>query len=297
MRQAPSTLCNHMLLAPVCSPNVACAARPSIVVHSHIRMSGSMTQKLDRAAIAADSNRLNTHPLYAKVRSIDDLRAFMSQHVYSVWDFMSLLKTLQMQLAPVQVPWRPTGSAAVRHFINEIVSSEESDEGPSFAGGGRTYASHFELYCDAMREVGADPVGVIRFSNVAASRGVDTALALDVVPGPARRFVRTTFDFIETGKPHVVAAAFAFGREHIIPEMFRALLAKMNVAETLAPMFHYYLARHIDLDGAHHGPLALQMVDELVGSDPVKIQEAQEAAHAAIAARILFWDDVLAALT
>jgi hypothetical protein len=108
--------------------------------------------------------------------------------------------------------------------------------------------------------------------------------------------MQTTFDFIATGKTHVVGAAFALGREHIIPEMFRSFLARMNITEQDAPAFHYYLKRHIHLDEGFHAPMALKMMNELIDQDATKLQEAQEAAFAAVNARIKLWDGVLAAI-
>jgi hypothetical protein len=247
-------------------------------------------------AIAALHNPLNRHPLYPAVQSLDDLRLFMSHHIYSVWDFMSLLKNLQHHIAPTTQPWKPRGSPEVRYFINQIVVGEECDDGLPDADGNPTHASHFELYCDAMREVGADPQPAIRFSEVAADRGFEAALALDIAPPAARDFMRSTFGFIATGKPHVAGAAFALGREHIIPEMFRALLAKMNISAAQAPAFHFYLERHIHLDEDFHAPLALRMVNELIGGDAGKLAEAEAAAVAAVRARIGFWDGVLTAM-
>lgn len=255
-----------------------------------------MKHTLDAAVIAGLNDRLDSHPLYAQVQTLADLHIFMAHHVYSVWDFMSLLKYLQLRIAPAAVPWTPSGSPSVRFFINQIVLGEESDEGLPDADGNPTYASHFELYCDAMREVGVDPAGAIRFSETAAAKGVDAALALGTAPAAGRAFVESTFEFIATGKPHVVAAAFAFGREHIIPAMFRALLAKMNIDKAQAPVFHYYLERHIHLDEDFHAPLSLKMVNELIGDDPAKLREAEAAARAAVEARLKFWDGVQAAI-
>lgn len=254
------------------------------------------SQTFSPAVVADLGMPLNNHPLYASVQSLDDLRTFMSHHIYSVWDFMSLLKCLQGHIAPTSIPWAPRGSAEVRFFINQIVVGEECDDGLPDAAGNPTHASHFELYCDAMREVGADPAPAIRFAETAAAKGFEAALALNIAPPAATQFMRSTFDFIATGKPHVVGAAFALGREHIIPAMFRALLAKMGIDAKTAPAFHFYLERHIHLDEDFHAPLALRMVNELVAGDAVKLAEAQAAARAAVKARIGFWDGVKAAL-
>lgn len=254
------------------------------------------THVFSAKAIAALDEKLNKHPLYSAIATVDQLRVFMAHHVYSVWDFMSLLKYLQYRIAPASVPWKPHASADVRFFINQIVLGEESDEGLPGADGKPVYSSHFELYCDAMREIGADPADAIRFADMAWERGIDSALASGIAPAPAHAFMQSTFGFIATDKPHVVGAAFALGREHIIPEMFRALLARMNITEQEAPAFHYYLKRHIHLDEDFHAPLSLKMVNELIGGDAGKLREAEEAAHAAVEARIGFWDGVLATL-
>lgn len=255
-----------------------------------------MRLTFDPSSIAALREKLNQHPVYRSLRGMQDVQRFMAHHVYSVWDFMSLLKTLQQRIAPASSPWTPVGGAPVRRFINEIVLEEESDEGLPDANGDKTYASHFELYCQAMNEVGADPAGALEFAEIAHTQGIDAALATGTAPTPAQRFMRTTFGFIATGKPHVVAAAFALGREQIIPGMFRALLREMRIGKIEAPAFHYYLERHIHLDENHHGPLSLLMLNELCAGDETRLKEAEQAAHRAIEARIAFWDDVLEAL-
>lgn len=236
--------------------------------------------------------QLDTHPVYASLRNIEDLRCFMHHHVFPVWDFMSLAKSLQAVLAPTTLPWRPVGDPAVRRFINEIVLGEESDIGLPDSDGHETYVSHFELYCRAMADIGADPAPAIAFVALAAEQGIDAALQKGVAPAPAIEFMATTFGFIATGKPHVVAAAFALGREHVIPQMFRSFLSGMNVSEADAPAFRYYLERHIHLDEETHGPLSLKMLEELCGGDPQRIREAEDAARQAIEARIHFWDGV-----
>ncbi len=238
--------------------------------------------------------RLDRHPIYESLHTLDDLRVFMSHHVYSVWDFMSLIKYLQHAVAPAAWPWQPGADPTVQRFINELVLEEETDEaGPDRPG---EFSSHFQLYLRAMGEAGADVNLPLRFVALAAREGIATALASGLAPRPAAEFTRTTFDFIDTGRPHVAAAALALGREHVIPAMFRAFLARMAVSEQQAPVFHYYLRRHIHLDEDFHAPLSLRLLQGLCANDPARIAEARAAAVRAVDARLNFWDGVLAAL-
>jgi hypothetical protein len=238
-------------------------------------------------------DKLENHPIYEAVETLDDLRCFMQHHVYSVWDFMSLIKYLQGVIAPSHYPWVPLGDASVRRFINELVLEEESDE-TQVEG---EFSSHFELYHRAMAEIGADNQTSARFVQQVVDKGVDKALADCAIPEPSRRFSQTTFSYIESDKPHQVAAALALGREHIIPGMFRAILKKIGVSEQQAPIFHFYLNRHIHLDEDFHAPLSLRLLNQLCGDNAKKREEAIEAANNAVNARLHFWDGVLEAIT
>jgi hypothetical protein len=230
-------------------------------------------------------NLLDGHSIYKKIESLDNLRTFMKYHVFCVWDFMSLLKSLQNELAPATTPWMPSKISNTQRLINEIVVEEETDTLPS--GG---YSSHFEIYLKAMEEVGAD-ISQVNFFLSQLSKG-DLEQSFKLIPGPSRAFTEKTFSFIQAGKPHLAAVAFCIGRESIIPVMFTNLLEKCGVSEQEAPMFHYYLKRHIEIDGDKHGPMALSLLNELCGDDPDKIMEARTAAEHAVEARVVFMDAV-----
>lgn len=251
-------------------------------------------QAITAQVIESFRSRLEDHPLYAAIHTIEDLRLFMQHHVYSVWDFMSLIKYLQGMIAPASYPWVPAGDGDVRRFINELVLEEESDE--ALSGSGQQFSSHFELYCQAMAEIGADADAPLRFVERVRRQGVEAALSHPEVPEPSRAFTRQTFAFIDSGKPHTVAAALALGREHIIPCMFRALLARIGISENDAPAFHFYLKHHIHLDDEFHAPLSLRLLNGLCGDDPAHAAEAVAAGQQAVSARIALWDGVQTAL-
>jgi hypothetical protein len=251
-------------------------------------------QVFDQAFIDQLQRRLDSHPIYAALQTLDDLRVFMQHHVHSVWDFMSLIKYLQHTVAPTRWPWLPGADAEVQRFINELVLEEETDQ--AAPGQGPAFSSHFMLYLAAMREIGADTAPILAFLDKVKTAGIDAALTSGLAPAPAAAFNRVTFDFLASDRPHTVAAALALGREHVIPAMFRAFLARMAIGETQAPTFHFYLNRHIHLDADFHAPLSLRLLAALCGGDPVKQAQARAAAVEAVEARIAFWDGVLPAL-
>ena len=252
-----------------------------------------MATEITSDIIASFKTPLENHPIYEAVSSMDDLRCFMQHHIYSVWDFMSLLKYLQSVIAPAGSPWVPHAEGDVRRFVNELVLEEESDATPVEG----EFASHFELYHQAMNEVGADTAPSKAFVDSVLSQGIDQALEQSDIPAPSREFTTTTFSFIRNNKAHQVAAALALGREHIIPCMFRSILAKSGITQQDAPIFHFYLERHIHLDEGFHAPLSLKLLNSLCENDESKVEEAIETAQQAVNARLKLWDGVLESMT
>ena len=241
------------------------------------------------SAISATRQKLVNHPVYANIKDLDGLRYFMENHVYAVWDFMSLLKALQINLTCVTLPWVPVGNAATRYLINEIVAGEESDVDEA---GVRT--SHFELYIKAMdqAEANTEPIlGLIKALQTGST--IKYALEDMEIPAAARQFMDFTFETIATGKPHLMAAVFTFGREDLIPDMFISLIKELKVQfPDKVDIFQYYIERHIEVDGGHHAALAHQMTIELCGDDESKWQEATEAVKQALEVRIALWDAI-----
>jgi pyrroloquinoline quinone (PQQ) biosynthesis protein C len=229
--------------------------------------------------------RLRNHPLYHSIRSLHALHLFMESHVYAVWDFMSLLKTLQATLTCIEVPWHPTSDPLSRRLINEIVLGEESDHYQGEA------LSHFELYLRAMQSCGAH-TGAIADSLDQLKSGAPLGAALGCAPAEAAAFVQATFSVIATREPHRIAAAFTFGREDLIPGMFAEFVRSLDaeLPGRNAP-FLYYLERHIELDGEDHGPMALAMMRQLCPG-PVQWEQATLSAIASLEARLAFWDAI-----
>ena len=240
-------------------------------------------------------NEVIGHPLYAQLRSVEDVQVFMEHHVFAVWDFMSLLKTLQAALTSVETAWVPTRHKAARRLINEIVLGEESDVDPF----GQP-ASHYELYLDAMRQAGANTRPVVHFIQT-LQRGFSLRDVLRYntaeVPEAQLAFLRATERIIKRGKLHEIMASFTFGREDLIPDMFTELVRELhhNHPGTF-DAFVYYLDRHIELDGDEHGPAALRMMHAVCGDDDAKWAEAEDTVVEALAARRALWDAILAAL-
>lgn len=226
---------------------------------------------------------LTHHPVYSTLSNLSSIRHFMQHHVFAVWDFMSLLKSLQRHITCVDIPWKPSvyPTEMVR-LINQIVVGEESDLDQT----GRPI-SHFDLYLLGMEEIGASTEKIRDFLK---------DLDRNKIPSEVREFVQGNLDVAQTGHVVEVAASFFFGREKLIPEMFESMVRTLKAERVEAPTFLYYLERHIEVDGGEHGPLAMQCLDKLIDHDPKLRQMALDAGVRALQARKKLWDNVLAGL-
>jgi hypothetical protein len=255
-------------------------------------MTSSTMPKPDRDHLATLRAELLDHPIYGEVGSVADLRRFMEDHVFAVWDFMSLLKRLQQDMTCTTVPWFPADSARAARLINDIVIGEETDVGPD-----GSYVSHLDLYLRAMADVGSSTQQFDTFRSLArAQLPIEAAMARSGVPSHVRAFVGHTMSLAHSGSTEEVLAAFFYGREDIIPEMFGRLLETLpRPRHDNDPLRHfiYYIDRHIELDGDSHGPKGRALLDELVGDSPQRHERALGAACNSIKARIELWNGTL----
>ena len=239
--------------------------------------------------ISSLRNKLVEHPVYSDIQDLDGLKIFMEHHVFAVWDFMSLLKALQINLTCVSLPWIPVGKANTRYLINEIVAGEESDVDEH---GNRI--SHYELYLNAMKQAGAKTETIESLVNgLASGDSISMALNREDIPAAAKKFMEFTFNTIDTKSPHLIAAIFTFGREDLIPDMFISLIKELKKQfPDKVDILHYYIERHIEVDGGQHADLAHQMLMELCGDDESKWNESTEFVKKALQVRIDLWDAI-----
>jgi hypothetical protein len=244
-----------------------------------------------KEAVGPARHSVISHPMYHKLDSLAAVKTFMRHHVFAVWDFMSLLKSLQRHLTCVEVPWVPSGPTGSRRLINDIVLVEESDEL------GRGFISHFELYLEGMSQAGADRSAIDAFIElIREGKPVLTSLKEAGAPEASAEFTTTTWGFIESLPIHCQAAAFAFGREDLIPDMFDQVVEVNADLGNQLSTFVDYLRRHIQVDAEEHTPMAMQMLADLCGDDPARWRECEETVNAALAARCRLWDGIATAI-
>lgn len=234
--------------------------------------------------------KLQEHKIYKSIKSIEDIRLFMEQHVFAVWDFMSLLKQLQNQLSSTKVPWLPSGNPEAARLINEIVWGEESDLNRKGIA-----MSHFEMYLESMQSLGARSQAISELQHLLKKgQTIDQAIDQINLPQHILSFLKFTFEVINTKKNHIIAAVFTFGREDLIPDMFIEIIKNLKVpeGEDLSDLI-YYFKRHIEVDADEHGPMALKMVTNLCEDNVDKITEALAYSKKALELRIDLWDGIL----
>jgi hypothetical protein len=248
--------------------------------------------KLKKNLLNKKIDDLNNHQLLVSnvLNNISSIKIFMEHHVYAVWDFMSILKSLQNQICPSEYPWKPNkySKNGISRLINEIVLAEESDEITN-----NKFMSHFDLYIQAMSEVGADTSKINKLIN--SDLKADSNFSSFDIPKCSKDFVGLTYKMLLMNKLHITAALFTYGRETTLPKMFDNILRIIKNVQSTEKL-SIYLNRHIDIDSSRHGPLSLKLYEISINNDSKKQHEALDAAILSLDSRMKLWTGILTAI-
>ena len=234
------------------------------------------------------NQKLAFHDLYKDVWTEHGIKTFMKYHVFCVWDFQSLAKKVQYVCSPPKFPWMPGVAPELRRLINEVILEEETDVDPTNG----SYCSHYELYIKAMNKCGADLSLHNDYMKSLILDG-DVFEANKLLPKPLRDFLDFGFKLIFEGEAHEICAVFAKGRETLIPAMFEGLISQLNdEMPGKWELFHYYLNRHIEIDGGEHGPASETLYKYFCKTNQHRVQ-AEKAVYEALSLRDSLWSFIL----
>ena len=231
--------------------------------------------------------KITTHPLFANKLEREHICKFMESHIFAVWGFMSILKSLQKMITPNNLPWIPNRNTknGLVNFVNEIILCEESD---FIEGIG--YISHFEIYLLAMKHIGAETDQLDKLTSKISDKGYSEKYIDDIdASDEVKSFLKHDLDVSINGTLPEIVGAFTLGREKVIPNMFSYILPAIEESSSSHHLITY-LKRHIDIDGDRHGPLSMKLLD--VSCNKEQLNLAYAAAIKSLDLRLLVWDKV-----
>ena len=232
-------------------------------------------------------HKIITHPLFADKLEPKHICKFMESHIFAVWGFMSILKSLQKMITPNNLPWIPNKNTknGLVNFVNEIILCEESDyiEGIGFI-------SHLEIYLLAMKNMGAKTDQLDKLTSRIIDNGYNEKYLDDVdTSNEVKSFLKYDLDVSLNGTLPEIVGAFTLGREKVIPNMFGYIIPAINETPTSNYLITY-LERHIDIDGDRHGPLSMKLLNASCNNEQLSI--AYAAAIKSLELRLSVWDRV-----
>ena len=227
--------------------------------------------------------KLSHHEIYGKLTSSVNINCFMSYHIFAVWDFMKLLKSLQNKMGIALQEQLAAYPSEIKKLIEEIVFAEESDLYPY--GQPNKY---FALYLQAISEIGVDEDCLWSFLE-----SQDNLHSLK--PG-IRELVESNLNIARTGTMEEIIAAFFCGREQLTAQIFTSIIKVLKQEGKECPILLGYIER-LTQSNSHKRPiLAFKLLDYICNNKNDKII-ALQAGLEALNLREQLWDYALAEIT
>jgi hypothetical protein len=176
---------------------------------------------------------------------------FMENHIYSVWTFMCLLKTLLNKLEIENKNqnnlWHPSYNNALFRVLQEIIIEEQTDIIEN------NVYSHLELYIKSMKEIDAEtsPIEWLLFQIENQINISEKSILKMNIPNNTKIFILNHLFIIENWSFDDLLTYFAYGRELLIPSIFEPILLNIESNSLDYPMLKLYLKKHIEIDKEH----------------------------------------------
>ena len=77
-----------------------------------------------KTAIEPSRAKLLQHPVYHQIQTLAQLQKFAEVHVFAVWDFISLLKSLQQKYKVLDKNIL-TNISKIKYFIDDMINKEK----------------------------------------------------------------------------------------------------------------------------------------------------------------------------
>jgi hypothetical protein len=231
---------------------------------------------------------LISHRLFANKLNIEQIRVFMESHIFSVWGFMSLLKSLQIEITSNHIPWLPNENTknGLTNFINEIVLCEESDDIDGIG-----YSSHFEIYLQAMENIKANSEIIRKLIYKLQEEKYDKEFINELsIHNEVKDFIKYDLEISQSMNLSKIVGSFTLGREKVIPNMFSYIVPCIEEDENTKHLLTY-LKRHISVDGDRHGPLSTKLLD-VICVDEKDYYLAYSSGIKSLELRLKVWDRI-----
>ena len=235
---------------------------------------------------------LVSHQLFANKLSIEQVRVFMESHIFSVWGFMSLVKSLQIRITSNHIPWLPNKNTknGLTNFINEIILCEESDYIDGIG-----YTSHFEIYLLAMENIKANSEVIRKLIDKLKKEKYNKEFIDKLsIHNEVKDFIKFDLEISQSMNLPKIVGSFTLGREKVIPNMFSYIVPCIKEDASTRHLLTY-LKRHICVDGDRHGPLSLKLLD-VICEDEKDYFFAYSSGIKSLELRLKVWDKIASEL-
>lgn len=227
---------------------------------------------------------LDNHRLYDLTVNHDTLRFFLERHVICAWSYRAFLQSIQRELVNLSLPVNSDDHKEALRHVSELILDEEVED----RGNGR-FASHMELYLEAMQELKCDLAPVLSFFDMLES-GIEPLTAVEDAGFPLEviKYARQALSLIREPL-HVRAAALFYEGEPFIPDRFLYQLYRLGDFMPVEKLLDYFES-HIEGLKRPGFSLAGRLVEIFCKTDPLLNREAEAAAEKMMSFRLDLWN-------